>query len=111
MVFERRCQIVWVASTCSRSLAPIPKASAPSAPWVDVWESPQTSTIPGWVMPCSGPTTCAMPWRESSRPKCTMPYVRVFCTSSCTTRRWSASLIAPMSRLRVETPWSGVANT
>ena len=31
--------------------------SAPSAPWVAVWESPQTRVMPGWVMPCSGPMT------------------------------------------------------
>ncbi len=28
---------VWVASTCSTSLVPMPKASAPNAPWVEVW--------------------------------------------------------------------------
>jgi homoaconitase/3-isopropylmalate dehydratase large subunit len=33
---------VWVASTCSTSEVPMPKASAPNAPWVAVWESPHT---------------------------------------------------------------------
>jgi hypothetical protein len=45
-----------VASTCSTSLVPIPKANAPNAPCVAVWESPHTVTHPGRVNPCSGPT-------------------------------------------------------
>ncbi len=57
-----RCCMVWVASTCSTSLVPMPKASAPKAPWVEVWESPQTMVIPGWVTPISGPITWTMPW-------------------------------------------------
>ena len=64
-----RCQRHCVASTCSTSDEPMPKASAPSAPWVDVWESPQTSMMPGWVRPCSGPTTCTMPWRAIAGPE------------------------------------------
>ena len=42
---------VWVASTCSTSEVPIPCASAPNAPWVAVWLSPQTMVMPGWVQP------------------------------------------------------------
>ena len=53
---------VCVASTCSTSLVPIPNASAPNAPCVDVWLSPHTIVIPGWVRPSSGPITCTMPW-------------------------------------------------
>jgi len=49
------CGSVWVASTCSTSDVPIPKASAPKAPWVEVWESPQTMVMPGWVTPSCGP--------------------------------------------------------
>lgn len=56
---------VCVAMTCSTSEVPIPNASAPTAPWVDVCESPQTTVIPGSVAPCSGPMTCTMPWRRS----------------------------------------------
>ena len=52
---------VWVASTCSTSLVPMPKASAPNAPCVDVCESPQTTVIPGCVSPSCGPTTWTMP--------------------------------------------------
>ena len=53
-----------VASTCSTSLVPMPKASAPNAPWVAVWLSPQTIVMPGWVTPSSGPITWTMPWRS-----------------------------------------------
>ncbi len=52
---------VWVASTCSTSEVPMPKASAPKAPWVEVWLSPQTMVMPGSVKPCSGPMMCTMP--------------------------------------------------
>ena len=62
--FGLGCASVWVASTCSTSLVPMPKASAPNAPWVAVWESPQTIVMPGWVTPSSGPITCTMPWRS-----------------------------------------------
>ncbi len=53
---------VWVASTCSTSDVPMPKASAPIAPCVAVWLSPQTMVMPGWVRPCSGPMIWTMPW-------------------------------------------------
>ena len=56
------CGSVCVASTCSTSLVPMPKASAPNAPWVEVCESPQTMVMPGLVMPSSGPMTWTMPW-------------------------------------------------
>ena len=39
----------------------LPKATAPIAPWVEVWESPQTMVIPGSDSPFSGPTTWMMP--------------------------------------------------
>src|ERR1700709_2055260 len=45
----------------------MPKASAPKAPWVEVWLSPQTIVIPGWVTPSSGPITWTMPWRSDPR--------------------------------------------
>ena len=67
------CQRHWVARTCSTSEEPMPKASAPKAPWVAVCESPQTRVIPGWVSPCSGPMTCTMPWRASPSPKWEIP--------------------------------------
>ncbi len=58
------CSRHWVASTCSTSLVPMPKASAPNAPWVDVWLSPHTMVMPGWVSPSSGPMTCTIPCRS-----------------------------------------------
>ena len=63
MVFGLRCGRVCVASTCSTSEVPIPKASAPTAPCVAVWLSPQTIVIPGWDTPSSGPITCTIPSR------------------------------------------------
>ena len=43
----------------------MPCASAPKAPWVEVWLSPQTIVMPGRVKPCSGPMMWTMPWRLS----------------------------------------------
>ena len=64
---------VCVASTCSTSLVPMPCASAPNAPCVEVWLSPQTTVMPGSVAPCSGPITCTMPWRLSFILNCVTP--------------------------------------
>jgi hypothetical protein len=61
MVRGRDWTMHWVASTCSTSLVPMPNASAPKAPWVEVWESPQTMVMPGRVSPSSGPITWTMP--------------------------------------------------
>ena len=49
MVFGLNWRRVWVARTCSTSDVPMPMANAPKAPWVDVWLSPHTMTLPGWV--------------------------------------------------------------
>ena len=59
----RTCGRHCVASTCSTSDVPTPNASAPNAPCVDVWLSPQTIVIPGCVTPSSGPITCTIPSR------------------------------------------------
>ena len=40
---------------------PMPCASAPNAPCVEVWLSPHTMVVPGSVKPCSGPMMCTMP--------------------------------------------------
>ena len=56
---------VCVASTCSTSEVPMPIAMAPNAPWVEVWLSPQTTVIPGWVRPSCGPMMCTMPCSTS----------------------------------------------
>ncbi|MNI83768.1 hypothetical protein D3C73_1406100 [compost metagenome] len=60
-VFALRCSRHCVASTWPTSLVPMPKASDPNAPWVEVWLSPQTMVMPGWVKPCSGAITWTMP--------------------------------------------------
>ena len=73
MVLGRTWGSVWVASTCSTSLVPMPKASAPKAPWVEVWLSPHTMVMPGWVQPCSGPMTWTMPWLGSPIGKQVIP--------------------------------------
>ena len=70
------CAMVCVASTCSISLVPIPHASAPSAPCVEVWLSPQTIVMPGWVSPSCGEMTCTMPWFASPTGKQRIPNSR-----------------------------------
>ena len=42
----------------------MPCASAPKAPWVEVWLSPQTIVVPGSVKPCSGPMMWTTPCLE-----------------------------------------------
>ena len=61
----------------------MPTASAPNAPWVDVWLSPQTIVIPGCVRPCSGPITCTMPWPGSPIAYSRMPNSSQFWASTC----------------------------
>ena len=56
-----RTHSVCVASTCFTCEAPMPNASAPKAPLVQVCESEPTMTMPGCAMPSSGATTCMMP--------------------------------------------------
>ena len=114
MFFAGFCTKVCVASTCSTSLVPIPNAKAPNAPWVAVWLSPQTTVIPGSVKPCSGPTTCTMPWRESSMPKYSTPNSDTFCSNVLIWRRDSEDLIPAIPFFIrptvVGTLWSTVAS-
>ena len=102
---------VWVASTCSTSLVPMPKASAPKAPWVAVCESPQTMVMPGWVTPSSGPITWTMPC--SFEPiECTgTPNSLQLLSSASTCLRESTSLIcSAVVAPSVGTLWSAVAS-
>ena len=69
----------------------MPKASAPSAPWVAVCESPHTIVSPGSVRPCSGPTTWTMPWRGSPGPRSGIPHSPAFRDSSSTLPRISSA--------------------
>ena len=57
LAMARHC----VASTSRTCVVPMPKAMAPTAPWVEVWLSPQAMVIPGWLRPSSGPITWTMP--------------------------------------------------
>ena len=50
-----------VAIACSASLDPIPQASAPKAPCVQVWLSGATNVSPGSTIPSSGEITCVIP--------------------------------------------------
>src|SRR5512132_861109 len=59
----------------------MPNASAPKAPWVAVWESPQTIVMPGWVRPSSGPITWTSPWLALPVPYSGMPWARQFSPS------------------------------
>ena len=59
----------------------MPKASAPKAPCVDVWESPQTTVVPGKVSPCSGAVTWTMPWRGSAMSNNVIPNSRQLLSS------------------------------
>ncbi len=68
------CSRHCVARTCSTSLVPMPKASAPKAPCVEVWLSPQTMVRPGCVMPSSGPMMCTMPWLRLNISNRRMPW-------------------------------------
>ena len=43
----------------------MPIASAPNAPWVEVWLSPHTTVMPGWVRPSCGPMMWTMPCSAS----------------------------------------------
>jgi len=88
----RACGSVWVASTCSTSLVPIPNASAPNAPCVLVCESPQTIVMPGWVSPSCGPITWTIPWPASPIWYSRMPKSAAFLRSVSTWTRDTGSV-------------------
>src|SRR3954449_10110357 len=86
----------------------MPNASAPKAPWVEVWESPQTTVMPGWVRPSCGPTTCTMPCSASPRGCSGTPNSRQLARSVSTCVRDTGSAIG-RSMSVVGTLWSSVA--
>ena len=51
LAMARHC----VASTSRTWVVPMPKAMAPTAPWVEVWLSPQAMVMPGWREAQLGP--------------------------------------------------------
>ena len=97
-----------MASTCSTSLVPIPKARAPKAPWVEVWLSPHTMVMPGWVRPSSGPMMCTIPWWASPIGNSRMPNSAQLAARTSIWRAEMGSSIGP-SRAVVGTLWSMVA--
>ena len=108
IVFGLACIRVWVASTCSTSDVPMPKAIAPNAPCVLVWLSPQTIVMPGWVSPSCGPTTWTMPWSRSPSGCSRTPNSSAFLRSVSTWVRETGSWIG-LSQSMVGTLWSSVA--
>ncbi len=106
--WSRHC----VASTCSTSLVPMPMAKMPRAPWVEVWESPQTTVMPGSDRPSSGPMTCTMPWSSSFMPRSRTPKSRALSSivSMQTTLCWSMTSIRRRPGV-VGTLWSITATT
>ena len=99
---------VWVASTCSTSLVPMPNASAPNAPCVEVCESPHTTVMPGWVRPSCGPTTCTMPCWASPSEWMRTPKSAQFLRSVSICSRDTGSAIG-LSISSVGVLWSSVA--
>mmetsp|Transcript_983 Transcript_983/g.2163 ORF Transcript_983/g.2163 Transcript_983/m.2163 type:complete len:534 (-) Transcript_983:177-1778(-) len=115
MFLDFFCRMVCVASTCSTSDVPMPNASAPNAPCVDVWLSPHTHIDPGSVNPCSGPMTCTMPCLASSSPKYVTPNSLTLLCSASTCVRLSSSSMNVSTFLKdvrslVGTLWSVVAS-
>ena len=102
----RCCFSVCVASTCSTSDVPIPNASAPKAPCVEVCESPHTIVIPGRVAPSSGPITCTIPSRPEPVAKSGTPNSSQLRRSASSCARESSSA----SPSAVGTLWSIVAS-
>ena len=70
------------ASTSRTCDVPMPNATAPNAPCVEVWLSPQAIVIPGCVSPSSGPMTWTMPCEPLARSKSRMPASRQFRSSA-----------------------------
>ncbi len=108
MVLGLICGSVWVASTCSTSLVPMPNASAPNAPCVEVCESPHTTVMPGWVSPSCGPMTWTMPWPASPIGCSRTPNSAQFLRSVSTWVRDTGSAIGARM-FWVGTLWSSVA--
>ena len=100
MVFGRRWISACVASTWVNSLEPMPNASAPSPPWVQVWLSPQTIRQPGRLRPSSGPITWTMPCPGSSTSNIRMPVADVSVRSPASSS--SPTLLVPARPRAVE---------
>src|SRR4051794_15415066 len=89
----------------------MPNASAPNAPCVAVWLSPQTIVIPGCVRPSSGPITWTIPWRSEPSEYSGTPNSAQLRSSVSTCVRLSSSRIRAATGVpSVGTLWSAVAS-
>ena len=86
----------------------MPIASAPNAPWVEVWLSPHTTVMPGCVSPNCGPMMCTMPCSASPIGCSRMPNSSQLRRSVSTWVREIGSAIG-LSMSIVGTLWSSVA--
>ena len=84
----------------------MPNASAPKAPWVEVWLSPQTIVFPGCVRPSSGPITWTMPSLPDPVACSSMPNSSQLARSASSCAFAISSVTGPGS---VGTLWSIVA--
>ena len=85
----------------------MPKASAPKAPWVEVWESPHTIVMPGWVMPSWGPMMWTTPWSLSPKEWMRRPNSSAFLRKVSTWARLTGSAIGARM-FSVGVLWSSV---
>jgi hypothetical protein len=97
-----------VASTSRSWLVPMPKATAPKAPWVAVWLSPQAMVMPGCVSPSSGPMTWTMPWRPLAGSNSEIPDSAQLCSSATSISSASGSASGRRCEV-VGMMWSTVA--
>ncbi len=95
------------ASTSRTCEVPIPNATAPNAPCVEVWLSPHAIVIPGWVSPSSGPITCTIPCEPLLKSNSGIRASLVFRSSA---ESMSSAITSPNGRRwsRVGTMWSTV---
>ena len=108
-----RCSRHCVAMTWPTSVVPIPKASAPNAPCVLVWLSPQTIVRPGCVAPSSGPMTWTMPRCGCFRPSRSSPNSAALRSSCATCFAAASSLIGAPPKIcavSVGVEWSIVTS-
>ena len=104
------CSMHCEARAISTSLVPMPNATHPNAPWVEVWLSPHTMVIPGLVSPVSGPMTCIMPLRCEPMGNIVIPFSSQLRHSAATC---AADCGSAMGRCwsTVGMLWSGLAVT
>ena len=86
----------------------MPNAIAPKAPWVEVWLSPHTIVMPGWVSPSCGPMMWTMPCSLSPSRCRRTPNSSALARSVSTWVRETGSAIG-LSQSTVGTLWSSVA--